>query len=338
MPFQKAVRAQGRARVAIDGPAKAGKSKTALRLAWALGGRTAAIDTEFGSLSKYAGDQDDDDGPYVFDVEKLSKFSPADYVAAIREAEQARYDNLIIDSLSHAWVGEGGILDQLDRSKSKNQFTKWADLTPQQRRLVDAILASPLHLIVTMRSKMEYVLEFDPIKNKQVPRKVGMGIVQRDGMEYEFDLLCSIDQEHLLTVSGSRCPALDGASAPKPGSKFFKPYVDWLRSGVEIASAAGAPSPPSTNGHAPSDSPAIAEIKRLRSLLDIDAESWTSILQRRGVTTARDLTPGQQQDLIGALQLKIQQSGQTLHEALEEQQKEMAGTAGEDKSVERVGY
>lgn len=247
MSFKPATRTRARARVAIDGPAKAGKSFTALRLAHAIGGRIAAVDTEFGSLSKYAGAAPDGEGPFAFDVLELTQFAPTSYIAAIHDAERAGYQVLVIDSLSHAWVGEGGILDQADRKQGGNSFTKWADLTPQHRKLVDAILATPMHVIATMRSKQEYVLEPDA-KGKMVPRKVGLAPVQREGMEYEFDLLCSVDQEHTLRVSGSRCPGMDGAIGLKPGAAFFRPYVEWLGLGVD------APTPaPSANGHATSD-------------------------------------------------------------------------------------
>src|SRR4051812_12869061 len=98
--FKKALREQARARVAIDGPAKAGKSFTALRLAFALGRKVAAIDTEFGSLSKYAGASPDGEGPFDFDVVELKKFAPDQYIAAIHDAESSGYEVLVIDSLS----------------------------------------------------------------------------------------------------------------------------------------------------------------------------------------------------------------------------------------------
>src|SRR5437016_2786217 len=56
-PFTKAVKYNAKGRVALIGPAGGGKSFTALVLARALAGPTgkiAAIDTEHGSLSKYA--------------------------------------------------------------------------------------------------------------------------------------------------------------------------------------------------------------------------------------------------------------------------------------------
>jgi hypothetical protein len=271
--FRKAVREQARARVAIDGPAGGGKSFTALRLAFALGSKVAAIDTEFGSLSKYAGDSPDGEGPFDFAVLELKRFSPSDYIAAIRDAEQSRFDVLVIDSLSHAWVGEGGILDQADKSQGRNGFAKWADLTPQHRKLIDAMLGSPLHLIATMRSKTEWVLEKDERTGKTAPRKIGTAPVQRDGMEYEFDLAVSVDQEHLARVHKTRCQAMDGATAPKPTAGFFKPYVDWLRTGTAPSPARQRASQGQVNriGALTAELPKDTFVKRLREVYHVDS-------------------------------------------------------------------
>lgn len=100
-------------------------------------------------------------------------------------------------------------------------------------RMIGAILRSPCHVIATMRSKVEYILEDDG-KGKQVPRKVGMAPVQRAGMEYEFDLYCSMDWDHVLRVSKSRCPDMDGAIAVKPSAGTFEPLVKWLTDGAEV--------------------------------------------------------------------------------------------------------
>jgi hypothetical protein len=278
--FAKAVRTQARARVAIDGPAKAGKSLTALRLAVALAGESgtiAAIDTEFGSLSKYAGRDAGDHRPLDFDVMELSRFSPEEYIAGIRDAVDGGYAVVVIDSLSHAWVGQGGILDQKD--KMSGAFSDWAKLTPQHRRLVDSILGAPIHVVATMRSKTDYVLEKDA-KGKTVPRKVGLAPVQREGMEYEFDLLCSLDADHVLTVSGSRCPELDGATASKPGAAFFAPYVAWLGCGV-------APQPP-----APAPDPAelapLALVHTIDTLLHRSERTWGAALRHLRVELPPD--------------------------------------------------
>jgi hypothetical protein len=314
--FQPAVRTQARARVAIDGPPKAGKSMTALRLAFALSPKVAAVDTEFGSLSKYVGDSPDGEGPFKFDVVNLHTFSPAAYIDIIRSAERSPYDVLVIDSLSHAWVGEGGILDQADKSSNKNSFTKWADLTPQQRKLVDTIQASPLHVICTMRSKIDWVLEKNEYTGKMEPRKVGLAPVQREGMEYEFDLLCSVNQEHLVTVTGSRCSAMDGARMPKPGGAFFRPYVEWLTVGTPREQAptlgSAAAVQPSTNGTAKhddgerADSEQLARIDTLAVQVGLTAEQFAAGLKERyGVDSALDLTPAQANRIAANLEATL---------------------------------
>lgn len=232
--FKKAERRRRKARIALDGPSGSGKTYSALRAAFAFGGRVAVIDTEHGSASLYAGESPDG-VPWQFDVMELTTFSPDVYQRAVEEAGRAGYDVLVIDSLSHAWVGEGGALDIVDR-KGGNKFTAWKDVTPMQRRMVDAMLAAPCHVIVTMRTKMEYVLETNE-RGQQVPKKVGMAPVQREGLEYEFDVVADMDLAHILTVSKSRCSKLQDARAVKPDGTFWRPLIQWLDSATDTPRA-----------------------------------------------------------------------------------------------------
>lgn len=229
--FKKATRKQLRLRLAIDGPAGSGKTFTGLRLAFALGQRVAAIDTERGSASKYAGEAPDG-VPFNFDVLELDDHSPSNYTAAILAAGQAGYDALLIDSLSHAWAGQGGALDLHTKAadRERNSFTAWKNVTPMHNEMVEAILRSPCHVIATMRTKTEYVLEPNE-RGQMVPRKIGLAPIQRSGVEYEFDVVCDMDQDHVLRVSKSRCPQLSGKVAVKPGAPFFVPLATWLDGG-----------------------------------------------------------------------------------------------------------
>jgi hypothetical protein len=141
----------------------------------------------------------------------------------------------VIDSLSHAWAGSGGALEIKDKKSAgsnANSFTAWKDVTPMHNQMIDAILRSPCHIIATMRSKTEYILETDS-RGKQIPRKIGMAPIQRAGMEYEFDLYCSMDDEHILRVSKSRCPELSDGMSVKPGATFIAPIVTWLNDGSD---------------------------------------------------------------------------------------------------------
>jgi energy-coupling factor transporter ATP-binding protein EcfA2 len=223
--FQKASKKKAKARVAFIGPSGSGKTYTALTLAKYLGKKIAVIDTERGSASKYSGDVAD------FDACELPTFEPKKYIEALNFAAAEGYDVIVIDSLTHAWTGEGGLLDQKDK-KGGNSFDVWRTLTPQHNALVEAILGYPGHVIATMRVKTEYVVEKDE-RGKSVPRKVGLAPVQRDGLEYEFDVVADMDPDNCMHVSKSRCPALSGASIRKPGRQVAEDLLAWLDDGVD---------------------------------------------------------------------------------------------------------
>jgi len=224
--FRKAVKTDARLRMALMGPSGAGKTLTALHLAQGLDtGPIALIDTERGSASKYA-------DPFDFDVLELDSFHPERYIEAIHAAEQGGYGVLIIDSLSHAWTGKGGALELVDEAakkmKSSNTFAAWRDVTPLHNRLLDALLGTDLHVVATLRSKMEYVQDRDE-KGRTLIRKVGLQAVQRDGIEYEFDVVGEMDPDHTLTITKSRCPALADRVFPCPNGQVSELLKEWLQ-------------------------------------------------------------------------------------------------------------
>jgi hypothetical protein len=241
MQFKRATKEQAKLRLALIGLAGSGKSYSALAVGTHLvpGGRVAVIDTERGSASLYA-------DRFAFDVLELERHSPGDYCEAIAAAEEAGYDVIIIDSLSHAWAGKDGALEQVDkiakREGRSNNFTAWRDVTPQHNRLVDAMLSSKAHVIATMRSKMEYVLEKDE-KGKSSVRKVGLAPIQRDGLDYEMSVVGDLNLNHELVISKSRCSAVPvGEIIAEPGEKLARKLREWLGSGVApAAKVADAP-------------------------------------------------------------------------------------------------
>jgi hypothetical protein len=224
--FHKALKTDARLRLALMGPSGAGKTLTALHLAQDLdAGPIALIDTERGSASKYA-DQFD------FDVLELDSFHPEHYIDAIHAADQGDYGVLIIDSLSHAWAGKGGALELVDEAarkmKSSNTFAAWRDVTPLHHRLLDAILGTDLHVITTLRSKMENIQDRDE-KGRTLIRKVGLQAIQREGVEYEFDVVGEMDLDHVLTITKSRCPTLADRVFPSPNGEVSAELKDWLQ-------------------------------------------------------------------------------------------------------------
>ena len=196
--FQKAQKHGTHIKLAITGPSGAGKTFSALRLARGLtdNGRIAFIDTENESASLYAGEFDFDvtnvEAPY--NIDKLVK--PAKYVL------KNDYDVLIIDSASHFWNGVLEYKTKLDK-RGGNSFTNWSEANTHYDLMLRAILFSKIHVIVCMRSKIEYVLQENE-KGKFTPRKIGMAPVMRDGVEYEFTTVFDLDIAHQAQASKDR--------------------------------------------------------------------------------------------------------------------------------------
>lgn len=237
--FRPASKRQAKLRMALIGPSGSGKTYTALAVAKGLGGRVAVVDTERGSASKYA-------DLFAFDVLELDTFAPDRYIAAIGDAVKAGYDVLVIDSLSHAWAGKGGILEFVDARKRENRgdsFRVWGEATPRQNALVDAILGANIHVIATMRSKMSYVQTQDD-HGKTVIRKVGMEPVQRDGLEYEFDIVGDLDDTNTLRITKSRAVGLSGQVIEMPGVELAKELRDWLGDGAPTVEQGASESEP----------------------------------------------------------------------------------------------
>jgi hypothetical protein len=246
--FQAAQKLQSYLRLALAGPSGSGKSFTGLRFATALAalrqsagqgnGRVAAVDTESGSLSKYVGEPNPDGGKFVIDVIPSTYWRDGGYtveklIEAIKNAQDNGYRVMLIDSLSHFWFAEGGLLDRVDktakRSNSSNTYFAWKEATPLHNKLVTTILGAEMDIIVSMRTKTEYVVE--QVNGKSVPKKVGMAPIQRDGLEYEFDIVCDVSPEHNLIVGKTRCSAITDGVYETAGEPFIRKVWAWLTEG-----------------------------------------------------------------------------------------------------------
>ncbi len=242
--IRKAERKQARLRLGLIAPSGAGKTASSLLLAFGVTGdwsKVGMIDTEAGSGELYVGEtfQTNDGaitvGDYLY-TRIEPEFKASKYLDAIKSMQKALGDGgcIIIDSLSHAWAGQGGLLDKQGSiaDKSGNSYTAWRQVTPDHNLLVETILQSSCHIIATMRAKIEYVLETND-KGKQVPKKVGLAPVQREGMEYEFTVVFDIDMNHVASVSKDRSNLFDGVFtkiSPSTGELLR----DWLGKGIEV--------------------------------------------------------------------------------------------------------
>lgn len=200
--FRKAERKKAFLKIAITGVSGSGKTYSALQLAQGLGGKIAMIDTENGSGELYSGLCDYDVAPLE------APFTPQRYIEYIKAAEEAGYSVLIIDSLSHAWSGEGGVLEMVDKaaaaSRSGNSYTAWRNITPEQNRMVDTILQCKMDVIVCIRSKQAYEI-VENERGKKTPVKIGLAPIQRDGLEYEFTVMFDVAvDKHIAMATKDR--------------------------------------------------------------------------------------------------------------------------------------
>jgi len=227
--IKKAEKKKRKLRLALVGASKSGKTLTMLKFLRALvgsSGKIGVITSEGDNCQIYAGAE----GVGDFDMIVLDIFNPQDYIDAMLAFVKAGYDAIGIDSLSHAWMGKGGCLEIVDSSSGSNKFSSgWSKATPLHNELISAINHCPVHLIATMRQKVDYVIETGA-NGKQTPKKVGMAAVQRDGMEYEFDITGTMEQAELTVdgIRGTELESLVGRTFKKPGEDFIAKIVAFL--------------------------------------------------------------------------------------------------------------
>lgn len=222
--FRKASKKSCKLRLALFGVSGGGKTYSSLLLAKGLGGRVALIDTEHNSASKYA-------DRFDFDVCNLDKPTIGNMLMTIKEASD--YDVLIIDSLTHSWLELLQEVEQIARAKfGGNTWSAWSEGTPKQQKLISALLDFPGHIIVTMRADTNWTTTVND-KGKVVPIRIGEAPKQGKNIEYEFDMLIQLSQDHTGLVLKDRtgkfqdeCFIID--------EKFGSLLGEWLEDGDSI--------------------------------------------------------------------------------------------------------
>lgn len=234
--FSPVTREKSKLRMALTGVSGGGKTLSALYIAYGITGdwsKVAFIDTEHKRGKFYANRTDLDTGTFEY-LDFKPPYSPERYKAFVQMgADKVGEDGVVIvDSFTHAWNNDGGVLDIKDQiaSKSGNSYTAWGQAGKEQNSLVNTILAVDCHTIVTIRSKMDYVMETND-KGKQVPVKVGLAPVQRDDTEYEFDIVLNIARNHIATASKDTTflDRFGEIITPELGRSL----ILWLNEGVE---------------------------------------------------------------------------------------------------------
>lgn len=230
MQLQKATRKKVKLRLNLSAPSGAGKTMSALLMAYGLVGdwnKIAVIDTENGSASLY-------DHLGSFNVVPLEPpFSPERYIQAIDACLSGGMECIIIDSSSHEWSGPGGCIEaneKLAQAKYKgNTWSAWNETTPKHDSFVSKVLHCPAHVITCTRSKMETVMGED-----RKVKKVGMKDIQREGWEYELTVSLSIDRDtHMAVASKDRTELFEGKEPFIITEATGKAIKKWCESGVD---------------------------------------------------------------------------------------------------------
>ena len=221
MEIRKSERKKAKIKLAIMGPSGSGKTYSALKVAHGLYGnwdKISVIDTENQSADLYS-----HLGNYnVLPLD--APYSPERYIEAIKKCEQVGSEVIIIDSTSHEWEGIGGILNQ-HSLMGGNSFTNWNKMTPKHNAFINAILKSPAHVILTVRTKQEYVL--NEKNGKFIPQKVGMKGITREGLDYEMTLVFEINMKHYATATKDRTGVFMGKPEFMLGEKVGARILKW---------------------------------------------------------------------------------------------------------------
>jgi len=225
MQLRQSERKRAKIKMALQGSAGSGKTYSSLLLAQGLTNgdfsKVAIIDTENGSADLYA---------HLGNYNVLSlqtPFTPQKYVEAIEVCEKAGMEVIILDSISHCW----DYLLDYHSSLAGNSFTNWAKIKPLEKLFIDKILQSNAHVIATMRTKQDYVL--NQKDGKFIPEKVGLKAVQRDGLDFEFTLVFDVDIKHFAVSSKDRTEIFMDKPEFKISSETGKKILDWCNSGKQ---------------------------------------------------------------------------------------------------------
>jgi hypothetical protein len=227
MNLRQSHRKQAKIKLALEGCSGSGKTYSSLLLAFGMTNdwtKIAIIDTENGSADLYA-----HLGQYNV-LTLQAPFTPEKYIDAISVCETAGMEVIIIDSISHCW----DYLLEYHSSLQGNSFQNWGKITPRQNAFIQKILSSTSHVISTMRTKQDYVL--NERNGKMIPEKVGLKAVMRDGVDYEFTIVFDVDIKHFVTISKDRTGLFMGKPEFIISSDTGKRILQWCNGGTSIES------------------------------------------------------------------------------------------------------
>ena len=155
--------------ISLFGLSETGKTYSALKLACGIEpdpAKRGLLDTEGGERGRAYVDAIP--GGYMYGA-LTAPFTPERYVEALKDFVAAGVTTLVVDSVSHAWFAEGGVLDMVENAAEKNDMAKWAKPKRRLGKLTGQWLGCGLHLILCARGKQPLIEEIVDGKKKLLP-------------------------------------------------------------------------------------------------------------------------------------------------------------------------
>ena len=205
--FERAKRSNVPLLIGLAGGTGSGKTWSAMLLAQGLSGGKpfAVVDTENGRANLYADD-------FEFDRVGLeAPFTAEKYLEAIQDGDKAGYPVIIVDSASHEYAGEGGLLDQQEaelermagsdyQKRERVKMASWIKPKMRHKTFVTKLLQVNAHLILCFRAEPK--TEMTKVNGKTVvqEKKGLIGLrgwfpVTEKNLPYEMTAYFLLDQD-----------------------------------------------------------------------------------------------------------------------------------------------
>lgn len=304
---RKATKHQVKLKIGIQGPSGSGKTMGALALAkgFVPNGKILLVDTEHESASLYA-------DKFDFDTIPLPPpFLSSSYEACVDYAVNNGYDVLIFDTITHQWDGDGGILRRKEAvdERGGNSFTNWKPFTEEHNRFKEKLIQAPIHIIATMRSKTEYIMEQND-KGKSMPKKVGTAPIQRDGMEYEFSIVFDVQMDHRGKASKNRTGLFGTKLVDLCDPKTSEELREWMSTGDIAPVIAPAPVSAPQSVHASEikssaggaktvTQPQQARLFAIAKKVNASPDDIKAVLKHFGYEHSKDITMADYEKMCG---------------------------------------
>ena len=219
--------------VSFYGLSETGKTLSALLMAAGLEpdpAKRGLMDTEGGERGRMY--MDKVPGGYMYGA-LTPPFSPERYRDGLREFIEAGCTVVVVDSGSHVWDAEGGILELVENSTVKNDMAKWKQPKRRLAKMTGDWKQCGIHIIICSRGKQPYIetVGQDGKKTYVLGDTVP---VQEKAIRYDMTLMIHMLGQGAYTIDparGGKCPGLlqpifDGKSFID--QEVGKKLSDWL--------------------------------------------------------------------------------------------------------------